>query len=115
MPSASDANLVVVGGLHIPHGIEVCTITIGLLNAFEKTKSGKMEQTVFAARFRTRSMVDNEVVTYYDTIKSLHCQCGSIMVQRPEEQGRCLLLRETCEDILRLASMYLCYLNVVIR
>ena len=104
MSSTSNQTLVAPGGLVIPRGIDTCSVTLGLFEAFYKTKHGKMEETVFALRFNTKLIIDNKPFTYYDTITYLINQCQSIMAKKPEEEAACLQLIEACEEMLHIAS-----------
>jgi hypothetical protein len=103
MSSTSNQTPVAPGGLLIPCGVDICPMTLGLFEAFYKTKDGKMEETAFARRFKTTLIIDNTPVTYYDTIAYLMSQSQSIMANNPEEQAACLQLIATCEEMLRIA------------
>lgn len=104
MSSTSNQALVAPGGLVIPRGIDICSVTLGLFEAFYRTKHGKMEEMAFALRFNTKLIIDNKPVTYYDTIAYLIDQCQSIMAKKPEEEAACLQLIESCEEMLHIAN-----------
>ncbi|KAE9379024.1 hypothetical protein N431DRAFT_460329 [Stipitochalara longipes BDJ] len=102
--SSQSSLAVLPGGFHIPPGIELNSITLGLFEIFDKTKQGKIEETELALRFKTKLVVDKKTVTCYDNVEYLISRCQSIMAENPKEQASCTPLIKACEEMRRIAE-----------
>ena len=90
----------------IPRDLEITSATLSLLEAFYKTKTGKIEETVFAFRFETKFISDDQLVAYCNIVDRLANQCQEITAKNknPEETTKCLQFIEICEEMHRIAG-----------